>query len=216
MNRRSKDQRRDDYLDIGAAIVAETSLSGGSVPALALSHVKFADVADRAGVTKGALYHVWPSAGGLLGGPARPSHGGPPAVRRGSCRCGRHGSGSATEAAPVLRELGNALFDSVRDDPAFFVRISLFSYLHDESVREGLDLEFRHSVEQALPTLERALEDMGRRIADGHSLWDLAVAISALLEGLCLQYRISPGTDPGPAHSAAIDGRCSLPLRWLC
>jgi hypothetical protein len=51
MSRRTKDERRYDYLDIGAALVAESSLSGGADPGLALAHVKLADVADRAGVT---------------------------------------------------------------------------------------------------------------------------------------------------------------------
>ena len=59
--RRSKEQRRTDYLDIGAALVAESAGPGGAEPGFALAHVKLADVADRAGVTKGALYHIWPS-----------------------------------------------------------------------------------------------------------------------------------------------------------
>jgi hypothetical protein len=37
---------------------------------------------------------------------------------------------------------------------------------------------------------------MGRQVADDRALWDLAVSIGALLEGLCLQYRIDPSRTP--------------------
>jgi hypothetical protein len=37
---------------------------------------------------------------------------------------------------------------------------------------------------------------MGREVVDGSSLWDFSVAIAALLDGLCLQYRISPDRTP--------------------
>lgn len=196
MSRRSKEQRRDDYLDIGAALVAESSGPGGAEPGLALAHVKLADVAERAGVTKGAMYHIWPSQevfwqdllthlmeSNQLFGVDQVAAIATDLV-------------AAAGAPPTLREYGNALFDSLRSDPSFFARISLFSYLDDDRVRAGLDRSFRESVELTLPVLDDAIARMGRRLVDGATTWDFAVAIAALLEGLCLQYRISPQRTP--------------------
>ncbi len=196
MTRRSKEQRRTDYLDLGAALVAESAMAGGADAGLALAHVKLADVADRAGVTKGALYHIWPSqesfwhdllvhlidTNQLFGADQLAAVGTDLAAAIGT--------------TPTLREYGNALFDALSNDPAFFARISLFSYLDDESVRDELDRSFRASVERVMPVLEASVAAMGRTVVDGASLWDFAVAIAALLDGLCLQYRISPDRTP--------------------
>jgi AcrR family transcriptional regulator len=196
MTRRSKDQRRTDYLDIGAELVAESATPGVSDPGLALAHVKLADVADRAGVTKGALYHIWPSqevfwhdllihlidSNQLFGADQLEAIGAEVAATSGS--------------PPTLRRFGNALFDSLRTDPSFFARVSLFSYLDDEAVRDELDRSFRAAVERVMPMLEASIAGMGRRLVPGATLWDFAVAIASLLEGLCLQFRISPDRTP--------------------
>lgn len=196
MTRRSKEQRRTDYLDLGAALVAESAVAGDSDPGLALAHVKLADVADRAGVTKGALYHIWPSqevfwhdllvhlmeSNQLFGADQLAAIGTDLA--------------QAIGTDPTLRDYGNALFDSLSTDPSFYARISLFSYLDAEFVRAELDRSFRDSVERVLPALEHSLAAMGRRVVQGASLWDVAVAVAALLDGLCLQYRISPERTP--------------------
>jgi AcrR family transcriptional regulator len=196
MTRRSKEQRRTDYLDIGAEIVAESTMAGGYDPGLALAHVKLADVADRAGVTKGALYHIWPSqeafwhdllmhlidSNQLFAADQLAEVG----VRL----------AEQTGGLPTLREYGNALFDALSVDPAFYARISLFSYLDDARVRDELDRTFRSSIEWLLPALEQGVPALGRQLIDGATMWDLAVAISALLEGLCLQYRISSSRTP--------------------
>ncbi len=194
--RRSKEQRRNDYLDIGAAIVAETAVPGGAEPGLALAHVKLADVADRAGVTKGALYHIWPSQEAFWNDLLE--HLMDSDQLFGASRMAAIGSDleAASGATPTLREFGNALFDSLRTDPSFFARVSLFSYLDDDQVRSRLDRSFRASVEQIVPVLDTAIAEMGRRPIEGTDLWDFAVAVAALLDGLCLQFRISPERTP--------------------
>lgn len=196
MSRRTKDERRDDYLDIGAALVAESSLSGGADPGLALAHVKLADVADRAGVTKGALYHIWPSQEAFWRDLLQ--HLLDTNSLFGSEQLAAVGTelAEASSTQPTLRVYSNALFDSLASDPTFFARISLFSYLQDDAVRTSLDDDFRQSVELALPVLRDAIATMGRTVADDESLWALAVSVSALLEGLCLQRQIDPERTP--------------------
>ena len=43
------------------SIVADAGTASADDAGLALAHVRLAEVAERAGVTKGALYHIWPS-----------------------------------------------------------------------------------------------------------------------------------------------------------
>ena len=196
MPRTTKDQRRERYLDIGASLVAESATGIGADPALAMSHVKIAEVARRAGVTKGALYHLWPSQESywsdlldhlleehrLFGSDTVAAVGVQLADRLG--------------ATPALGELADALFERVREDPGFFARISLFAYLHDEAVSTAIDQEFRTTVELALPAIDAAVTSMARRFTNDDARWDLAVSLAALLEGLCLQYRIDPARTP--------------------
>lgn len=204
MTRRSREQRRIDYLDLGAQIVAEAAHSDAG---LALSHVKLAEVADRAGVTKGALYHLWPSQEAywndlldhLMATDAFFGADRVDAVRA-----------ELTDPrlpAPSLREFANALFDSLGSDPAFFTRISLLSYLDDDRVRTELDKSFREAIEVVLPVLADSLTAMGRRLAVDMTLWDLSVAIAALLEGVCLHHRVSPERTPDVTRG---DGRWTL------
>lgn len=208
MTRRSKEQRRTDYLDIGAQIVAESRVGDGSDPGLAVAHVKLADVAQRAKVTKGALYHIWPSqesfwhdllihlieTNQLFGAERLAAIGDDLAL--------------AVASVPTLREFANALFDSLSTEPTYFARISLFSYLDDDGIRKELDRSFRDSTQTITPMLERGIANMGLRLVDGATTADLAIAIAALLDGLCLQHRVDPELTPDVPMSES--DRCTL------
>lgn len=198
MSRRSKDQRREDYLDIGAALVAEAGPAGTSEAGLALAHVKLAEVAERAGVTKGALYHIWPSQeaywSDLLQHLIDSNRLFGVDLLQAISDQLRHEPVAAEQL--TVRDYANTLFEVLRDDPTFFARVSLFSYLHDEQVRSVLDEQFRVAAAAALPALERSIHDAGRAVDDEGQLWDLAVSIAALLDGMCLQHRISPERTP--------------------
>ena len=196
MCRPTKDQRREDYLDHGAASGAEARAPGASDPGLALAHVKLADVAERAGVTKGALYHLWPSqeaywrdllehllsTNRLFGADRFATMSAELIAARGEQQ--------------TLREWANELFDTVREDPAFFARVSLFAYLDDEVVRATLDSEARSAIDRLQPVLAAAVSDMGRRPRSEGALRDLAIELAALLEGLSLKYRVDPERTP--------------------
>jgi len=197
LTRRTKDQRREDYLDLGAAMVAESALrTDGSDAPFALAHVKLADVAERAGVTKGALYHLWPSQEAYWSDLLHHLMDTTRLVGADKLATVAAELAAATDGDPSLRGFANALFDSLSSDPAFFARISLFSYLDDEFVRGCLDEEFRTAIERTTPVLADAVEAMGRRPRSAGALTEMAVAISALLEGLCLQYRLDPSRTP--------------------
>jgi AcrR family transcriptional regulator len=205
MARRTKEQRREDYLAIGAELVAEAATVAPPDPGLALAHVKVADVAERAGVTKGALYHLWPSQEDywhdlllflfehdrLLGETAIADQADDLRAAFGSDDPGD------------LIEHANLIFDLVKDDPAFLVRLGIFSYLYDEDVRARLDREYRAGVARFNDFLAWGLDQLGLRLRDGVSLEQYTVALISLLQGTILEYRIHPDRTP----DAEVDGR---------
>ena len=61
MARPSSVDRREDYLEIGARMALEFDARTHRGEVEGLANVRIADVARRAGVSKGALYHIWPT-----------------------------------------------------------------------------------------------------------------------------------------------------------
>jgi AcrR family transcriptional regulator len=205
MGRRTKEERRRDYLDIGAALVAEAATTSPPDAGLALAHVKVADVAERAGVTKGALYHLWPSQEDywhdlleflfeqdqLLGEETL-------AVEAERIRAALAGTEPGDAA-----EYANAVFDLVKDDPAFLTRVAVYSYLYDAELLARLDAEFRAGLARFADVVEWGVGRLGRRLRPGVSREQLAVAVVSLLHGTVLEYRLHPDRTP----DLSIDGR---------
>ncbi|HPU38184.1 MAG TPA: TetR/AcrR family transcriptional regulator [Microthrixaceae bacterium] len=195
MARRTRDQRRIDYLDIGVDLLTEGATSQPD-PGLAFAHVRIADVAERAGVTKGALYHLWDSQesywhdllcflleeGRLAGMP--------------DVTDATQELADASEATPTPVEWANFVFDRFKDDPTFFARIGMLSYLHEGDVRADLDEEFRSSLAEFESMVASAMEDMGRRARPGTDLRDLSAAVASLMHGFCLEHRVDPSRTP--------------------
>ena len=192
---RTRDQRRIDYLDIGVELLTEGAASRPD-PGLAFAHVRISDVAERAGVTKGALYHLWDSQEEYWSDLLRfmldeGRLAGMPAVADATLELA-----DRTEALPTPVEWANFIFDRFKDDPSFFARVGLFSYLQDGLVREELDQEFRASLEEFESMVATAVEDMGRRPRAGTDLRDFSAVVASLMHGFCLEHRVDPDRTP--------------------
>ena len=62
MARQTAAERKLEYLKAGANMLTDFSPEqAGLIAVEALANVKVSDVAERAGVTKGAVYHIWPT-----------------------------------------------------------------------------------------------------------------------------------------------------------
>ncbi|KLR61778.1 transcriptional regulator, TetR family [Actinobacteria bacterium IMCC26207] len=190
MARISLDERRESYLDIGCRLLEESYHSAVPNAGLALSQVKLADVADRCGVTKGALYHLWDSQeqywDDLL-----------------SYLVQSHTLFGVTELRaafteifqedgppPTVRKFANAIFDSLSTSQSFVHSVSLYSYLADQEVHDSFVNEFEGSIALETPILEAVISETNRKLVEPHTMVELVVAMSALLQGLCLQRRL--------------------------
>ncbi|MCX6524365.1 MAG: TetR/AcrR family transcriptional regulator [Actinobacteria bacterium] len=189
MARISLDERRESYLDIGCRLLEESYHSAVPNAGLALSQVKLADVADRCGVTKGALYHLWGSQehywDDLLSYLVRTNTlFGVTELRAAFTEMYQE------DGPPTVREFANAIFDSFSTSQAFAHNVSLFSYLADQEVHDSFVAEFEGSRALETPILEAVISETNRKLVEPHTMVELIVAMSALLQGLCLQRRL--------------------------
>ena len=194
MPRPTAEDRRRDYLDIGADIVInfnEDESRAATVDALA--NVKVADVADRAGVTKGAVYHIWPSQEAyrkdLL---ARLLEHNRQVGIRDMTEILADESLLGGDPEAILQRHADDVFDRLKADPAFFARFSFFVYAADPEVNQLLARGDDTLIEDFTPWIERYLELVGRRIREPFTVALLLTSITALFQGLCLRYRTSP------------------------
>ncbi len=196
MTRRSLEERRTQYLDIGAGIISEAFEGTGNDPALALSHIKLADVAERAEVTKGALYHIWDSQESFwqdlldrlleINATLATDYLDDLVAR----------DSSELAGVPTMYDHADAVFNSMAVKPALFARIGMVSCLSDETVRRQFDTQYKDALDVYRHTLELAILSMDRRLKDGLAIEAILVAVDALLEGLCLHHRLDQERTP--------------------
>lgn len=194
MPRPTADDRRRDYLAIGAEIVTNFSAEESRAATVdALANVKVADVADRAGVTKGAVYHVWPSQEeyrkDLLQRLLEQS-------RQAGIR-ELHELISDPEVLQqdprtIMLRFADYVFEALKDDPAFFARFSFFVYAANPEVAALLASGDDSVVDDFGPLVEQYLQLIGRRVREPFTTELMLVSINALFQGLCLRYRTSP------------------------
>ncbi len=194
MPRPTAEQRRADYLEIGAQIVTTFSADESrSATVDALANVKVSDIADRAGVTKGAVYHVWPSQEDyrkdLLQRLLEQSR---QAGVRELHELLSDEDLLAGDPREIMNRYADFVFDALKDDPAFFARFSFYVYAANPEVAELLASGDETLVKEFSPLMELYLHLQGRRIRPPFSTEMLLIAVNSLFQGLCLRYRTSP------------------------
>lgn len=200
MPRPSAQERRLEYLEIGAAIVAEFDDRAASERSVeALANVKLADVADRAGVTKGALYHVWSGQEEYREDLLRRlfDHSQQAGVRELTSLLSDPGIASDPRAG--LRKVADYVFQQLKDDRAFFARFSFFLYARNPRVNELLVSGDAAVADEMDPFVTVYLDQIGRRIREPFTTRQLLVSMHSYFQGLCLRYRTSPDLVDKPA-----------------
>jgi AcrR family transcriptional regulator len=189
VSRPTAEDRRLDYLGIGAEIVKGF---GPSAPMAALANVKVADVADRAGVTKGAVYHIWPSQEAyrrdLLGHMIRLD------AAEGydlATDLLRHRFADQSSAEDRLRVLCDSAFDRIKDNSVFTSRFSFYLFAETPEIN-ALLRRTDDDVEQFWTFFDSYLTAVGRRLRPEFTRRTVFVIVSAYFDGLVIRHQTSP------------------------
>lgn len=194
MSRPTADERRRHYLETGAQIVADFSAdTAHSATVDALANVRVAEIADRAGVTKGAVYHVWSSQEeyrkDLM---ARLLEQNRQAGVRELHDLLSDEDLMAGDPSEIMSRYADFVFDALKDDPAFFARFSFYVYASNPEVAELLSGGDDALVEDFTPLVDLYLKMLGRRVREPFTVVLILTAVNSLFQGLCLRYRTSP------------------------
>jgi AcrR family transcriptional regulator len=189
MARPTAEDRRVDYLRVGADIVSGFGRERGSeVPLDALANVKVAEVARRAGVTKGALYHIWDSQEDyrrdLLEHLLRVEE--QQAIR--DVQEALRGVGPGQETVDVVHRVVEFAYQRLKDDPRTLARFSFYNYADDPEVNRLLGL----GAASFGPYWDNYLAAAGRRLRAPYTLEHLVTTTTAYFYGMILRHRASP------------------------
>ncbi|MEZ5310132.1 MAG: TetR/AcrR family transcriptional regulator [Microthrixaceae bacterium] len=192
MKRRSRAERRIQYLEAAIDLIVADDAAAGDNAALALSHVKIDDVALRAGVSKGALYHVWPSQEAYwadllkamfddttLNGPAF------------FYWIDKHVAGRDGDSV-TFGDFARFAYASRLENPSLFVRASLQAYHPSMRMTQQWEHEVQQLDEFYGPTMAVVLGRAGRRFKDDVDSLEMMAALEAVITGLTLRHYFAP------------------------
>ena len=197
MARPTAEERRRAYLQVGADMVTVHGPPAGEDGTLdALANVKVADVARRAGVTKGALYHIWASQEDYrrdlfqhlldIGERANTEQ-----AERLLAEAVDDDGRPITDTTELATRLAAVAYRDMRDDPKMLARFSFYNYAHDPRVNEML----AEGVAAFDSYYVRYLEASGRRMRAPFELRHLITSVNSYLFGTIIRHRITGGTD---------------------
>ena len=181
---------RESLLEAGEELVREQARDRAASIAGALGHIRSADVAARAEVSKGMIYHLWPSQ---------------EAYRRELLIRLAHSSTVesfvATESPDVLdafdaadtaiAAVANLTLDRALGDEQWFVFMEVSSYLANEQVREAMAEGQADALANASAFFAAGLQRWGLRMRPGYRVEDLVLLTRALSRGITLQAKVS-------------------------
>lgn len=196
MARPTAAERRLAYLQVGADMVTRGPAAQGDDGLDALANVKVADVARRAGVTKGALHHIWESQEdyrrdlfqhmldlGEREGIAQAEQLIAEAVDEDGT--------PITDATELATRLAMHSYRQLREDPRTLARFSFYNYTHDPRVNAML----AEGVAAFDDYYERYLAAAGRRMKAPFTVRHLITSINALVFGSVIRRRITGSGD---------------------
>jgi len=192
MPRGSLDDTRHALLAAGERLVRHRAQQRSTDVDGALGHLKAGDVASEAGLSKGMLYHLWPSQ---------------EQYRRDLllhlARATTTESYVATEAADVVADYATAddaiagvattTLDRALADEQWFVFMEVSSFVANELVRGEMADGQSEALAAAAAFYEAGMAIWGRRMRDGYSAEDLVLLTRALSRGVTLQAKVDGG-----------------------
>jgi AcrR family transcriptional regulator len=185
------ERARATLLEVGRQMVAEQPVNSG------LDHIKVAEVARRANMTTGAIYHHWDSQDAyraelmdLLLAPIT--------LQNSELMGGALELVLAGEL--TLEELsGLVAWDNLTqlvDNERFDVQLGFWSRRSDPEIARRLRASYRELADRRAESTEAFLAAFGRRVKPPLTVDDFSTVISALAEGLAIRRGVDPDAVP--------------------
>lgn len=193
MQRRSREERKLQYLDAAIAILAESVDVSEDHSGLALAHVKIDDVAERANVTKGAIYHIWPTQEAYWAELLQAMLAETTAAGSKFADWAEEVTGSDYDGPPPTHlDVCRVGFESRLANSASYVRASVQSYPSDEGISDQLDHEAQEVASIYPSATESVISSAGRTIRPDISYSQIIALLDALLNGLVILHQYHP------------------------
>ncbi len=196
MARPTAAERRLAYLQVGADMVTRGPTAERDDGLDALANVKVADVARRAGVTKGALYHIWESQEDYrrdlfqhmldLSEQERVAQ-----ANRFLAEAVDEDGAPITDVTDLATLMTVISYRQLRADPRMLARFSFYNYAHDPRVNEML----AEGVATFDDYYQRYLTASGRRMRAPFTVRHLNTSVNAMMVGSIIRHRITGGAD---------------------
>jgi BetI-type transcriptional repressor, C-terminal len=114
--------------------------------------------------------------------------------------------------AEMVRSAADLNFKGLRGDPAITLQLALWTqHASDPEICDRIRALYGAMFERASPLYRKLLERAGRRMVPPYTVEFLAVAVTALVEGLALRWTIDP--DAVPDDAGAPPGVAADPAR---
>lgn len=197
------EQRRIQYLDAAVELLSERFRSATADSAYALAHVRLVDVAARAGVSKGALYHIWPQQEAYWADLLKAIFADMTPFG-GSYGAWLKAVGTDEDAdVPKIGELFDAILESRSTNSSVLTLMTLAAYRHDPAIYEAVTDQIRMLGPVYEPLVGSLLEQSGRTIRSDVDPLTLVMVFRAIQDGLVFRHTYSPERFP----DLTIDGR---------
>ncbi len=186
--RLSAEEGRQALLDAGRALAHEQPAGPP------LEHIRLTDVADRAGVSVGALYHYWDSQDGyrddLLDEVFAPSRFDPPADLDG------------VDLVDLIRVGTEAELDRLRTSPDLRVLMAMWAAA-DPAIEPRVAEHFRAVGEDWAAFYEAVFRARGLEVRPPFTYAHVAALLTAVGDGLAVRSSVDPGAVPADVE---VDG----------
>ncbi len=192
MPRPTLDDTRASLLAAGERLVRARARQRSAAVDGALGHLKAGDVAREAGLSKGMIYHLWPSQEeyrrDLLLHLARATTTESYVATEAPDVVATYADADDAIAGVATATLGRAL-----SDEQWFMFMEVSSFVANDAVRHEMAGGQSDALEATARFFEAGLAIWGRRLRDGYSAEDLVLLTRAFSRGVTVQAKVDPG-----------------------
>lgn len=185
-------QRRRQYLDAAVELLTDRFQNATADSVYALAHVRIADVAARAGVSKGALYHIWPQQEAYWTDLLRAVFADMAPFGESYGAWLRSIDTDEPDDTPTIGELFEEIFRARAVSSSVLTLMTLAAYRHDASIHDAVRRQIDTMTELYDPMVRDLLAAAGRRLRPDVDPRTLVMVFRAIQDGMVFRRSFSP------------------------